>query len=416
MFEALRWRLTAWYVLAFATVFVVIGLVVFGWVRHRLFADVDNAVRDVSDSARSAVAQRGSAAGSDSVVRDVLARATLSGSADVFVLLLNPDGSIAANPSNVPTAGLPSAAAVERARSKGEDWHALSVDHQPLQLRTVAVYREDGTLIGFVQAGKSVEDTDASLRTLAIVIAGGGVVGLVLATVGGLFVAGVAIRPVRRSYDRQREFVADASHELRTPLAVIRTNAESLAASDRKDEAVDDISAEATYMTRLLDDLLLLARSDHGGIALQRHLIDLAETARDTGRVAGAIAARADLKFTIDVRGPLLVEADAERCREVMLILLDNAAKYTPSGGEVTLHAAPDAGDAVISVVDTGIGISSEHVGRLFDRFFRVDKARSRVVGGAGLGLSIAKEIVDAHGGSIGIELNGHGQVTYRVE
>lgn len=404
MFEALRWRLTAWYVLAFAAVFVIIGLVVFGWVRQRLQDNVHESVRQVSDASRRAVAERGDAAASEARVRAILSNANLGGSADVFILLLAPEGTIAANPSDVPTAGLPAEASVERARAAGEDWQSLSVDHQPLQIRTVAVYDANGGLVGFVQAGKSVEDTNASLRTLAIVMAAGGLAGLALATAGGLFVAGIAIRPVRRGFERQREFVADASHELRTPLAVIRTNAEAMAASDHGGEAVDDIAAEASYMTRLLDDLLLLAGSDREGMTLQRTRVDLAEVARETARVASAMAEHAGLRLDVNVGGRLIVDADAARCREVILILIDNAVKYTSAGGSITLRAAVEGDDAVVSVSDTGIGVAAEHIGRLFDRFYRVDKARSRAAGGAGLGLSIAREIVDAHGGTIDID------------
>jgi two-component system sensor histidine kinase CiaH len=404
MFEALRWRLTAWYVLAFAAVFVIIGIVVFGWVRQRLEDNVHETVRQVSDASRRAVAEQGDAVSSEGRVRAILSNANLGGSADVFILLLTPDGSIAANPSDVPTAGLPAEASVARARGAGEDWQSINVGDQPLQIRTVAVYGAQGGLIGFVQAGKSVEDTNASLRTLAIVMAAGGLAGLALATAGGLFVAGIAIRPVRRGFERQREFVADASHELRTPLAVIRTNAEAIAASDHGGEAVDDIAAEASYMTRLLDDLLLLAGSDRGGVTLQRTRVDLSEVARETARVSSGIAERAGLKLDLDVGGQLIVDADAARCREVMLILIDNAVKYTSAGGSITLRAAAEGDDAVVSVADTGIGVPAEHVGRLFDRFYRVDKARSRAAGSAGLGLSIAREIVDAHGGTIEID------------
>jgi signal transduction histidine kinase len=418
MFEALRWRLTAWYVLAFAAVFVVIGIVVFGLVRQRLQHNVHESVRQVSDASRRVVAERGDAAASEGRVRIILSNATLGGSADVFILLLAPDGSIAANPSDVPSAGLPAEASVERARAAGEGWQSFKVDGQPLEIRTVAVHGADGGLIGFVQAGKSVEDTNASLRTLAIVIAAGGVAGLALATAGGLFVAAIAIRPVRRGFERQREFVADASHELRTPLAVIRTNAETIVASDHGGEAVEDIAAEASYMTRLLDDLLLLAGSDRGGVQLQRTRFDLAEVARETARVSSAIAKRAGLTLDLDVGGQLVVDADAARCREVMLILIDNAVKYTAAGGRITLRAAAEGGDAVVSVADTGVGVLAEHVGRLFDRFYRVDKARSRAAGSAGLGLSIAREIVDAHGGTIEIEsAPGHGTtVTMRLQ
>lgn len=417
MFEALRWRLTAWYLLAFAAVFIAVGVLVFVWVDHRLSSEVQSAVRDVSDNARQVVARNGTIDASDADVRSILVDANLSGSADVFVLLLNPDGTIASNPSDVPTHGLPDAASVDDARVKGEDWRAFDVGGQDLQLRTVAVYAPGGNLIGFVQAGKSLEERDASLRTLAIVMAGGAIAGLVFATVGGIIVAAIAIRPVRRSFERQREFVADASHELRTPLAVIRANSEALSYSRTHDEAVEDIATEASYMTRLLDDLLLLASSDHGEIEMKRVPMDLADAARAAARVGAHLSANASLDFAERIGGPLPVDGDPERCREVLLILLDNAVKYTPAGGRVQIDANRTDGAAVVSVTDTGIGVAPEHISRLFDRFYRVDKARSRAAGGTGLGLAIAKEIADALDASLHITsvVNRGTTVTFRM-
>lgn len=404
MFEALRWRLTAWYVLVFALVFVAVGLVVFIWANDRFSRNVDRAIRTVSIEAEARVQAHDRVADADGDVRTVLANASLGGSADVFVLLLNPDGSIATNPSDVPLSGLPDVASVQRASQSGRDSRTYTVGGQDLRIRTVAVHAADGSLIGFVQAGKSVEDSESSLRTLAEVMAGGAVAGLLLATVGGVFVAGIAIRPVKRSYERQREFVADASHELRTPLAVIRVNAEAAALGGDGGDAVSDIAAEATYMTRLLDDLLVLAGSDREGIEMRIARIDLAEVAGTAGRAAARLAEGQGLRFTVDVHGPLPVDADAERCREVMLILLDNALKYTPDGGSIALTAYKSGDDAVVAVSDTGIGVAPAELDRLFDRFYRVNKARSRAVGGAGLGLSIAREIMQALGGTLKLE------------
>ncbi|MHB8683135.1 MAG: sensor histidine kinase [Dehalococcoidia bacterium] len=409
MFEALRWRLTAWYVLAFAVVFVVIGVSVFFWVDRRLSDEVDSAVARVTDQAQAALNQVEATepAGQNSIglgadeIRAVLANAALGGSADVFVLLVNPDGSIAANPGEVPLRGLPDQGAVARARQSGQDWRSATVDGHDLRIHTVSIYNKAGSLDGFVQAGKSLEARDHSLRTLAVVMASGGLAGLVLATLGGLVVAGIAIRPVRRSFQRQREFVADASHELRTPLTVIRTNAETLSTLSPGDEAVDDIVHESKYMTRLLDDLLILAGSDQDGIALAVAPVDLAQLARSAGRAASTLASDAGLAFAMSIDGTLMVRADPERLREVLLIVLDNAVKYTPRGGHVTLRAGKEKGDAVVGVDDTGAGVAPEEIPRLFDRFYRVDKARSRALGGAGLGLSIAREIMDAHGGSL---------------
>lgn len=404
MFEALRWRLTAWYVLVFVLVFVVIGAVVFLWANRRFSSDVDRAIRRVSTEAEARAAEYPRISEADGDVRALLANASLSGSADVFVLLLNPDGSIATNPSGIPLTGLPDATSIQHARQSGHDTGTYNIGGQDLRIRTVQVHGPDGTLTGFVQSGKSVQDREASLRTLAIVMAGGGVAGLLLAAIGGLVVAGIAMRPVKRSYERQREFVADASHELRTPLAVIRVNAE--AASVRADtvDAISDIAAEAAYMTRLLDDLLLLAGSDREGIDLHVERIDLAEIAGGAARAAARLAEDRQRRFSSDIAGPLVVDGDPERCREVMLILLDNAVKYTQEGGSITLRAYAADGDAVVAVSDTGIGVAQEDIGRLFDRFYRVDKARSRAVGGAGLGLSIAREIMDAQGGTLKVE------------
>ena len=127
MFEALRWRLTAWYVFVFAVVFAVVGVIVFGWASHRFAHDVDAPIRSVSDAARQRVAAYSDIAKGDADVRRVLADASLSGSADVFVLLLAPNGDIASNPSDVPSEGLPDRASVEAARQKGDDWRMSSV-------------------------------------------------------------------------------------------------------------------------------------------------------------------------------------------------------------------------------------------------------------------------------------------------
>ncbi|HEY7802246.1 MAG TPA: hypothetical protein VIE40_06195, partial [Dehalococcoidia bacterium] len=180
MFEALRWRLTAWYVLAFAVVFVVIGVSVFFFVDRRLSHEVDTAVAQVSDQARAAVNQgeatdtTGAGIGLNSEdIRGVLANQSLGRSADVFILLLNPDGSIAANPGDVPLGGLPDPASIAHARTGAEDWRSAHVDGHDLRVHTVPIYNRSGALDGFIQTGKSLESRDRSLRTLALVMASG---------------------------------------------------------------------------------------------------------------------------------------------------------------------------------------------------------------------------------------------------
>ena len=403
MFEALRWRLTAWCVLVFSLAFIIVGLLVFLWTNKRFSDDVHDAIRSVSSQAQSEVESRNDLGGSSDAVKNLLERTNLRGPADVSVLLVGANGALVANPDNVDVTELPNAPAIEHARAAGEDWRTVEINGQEIELRTVPAYGADGSLLGFIQAGKSVEERDASLRTLAIVMAVGGLTGLAFATAGGLFVAGLAIRPIRRSFERQREFVADASHELRTPLSVIRVNAETASIAGADAESVSDIAAEAAYMSRLLDDLLVLARSDSGDLDLKLVETDLGDLVRSSARSVETLMRDAGLALRVeaDPAADLRVRADPERIREVLLIVLDNALKYTPRGGSVTIRASDEGGDAVVEVIDTGIGVDPAELGRLFDRFYRVDKARSRSVGGTGLGLSIAKEIVDAHGASL---------------
>ena len=184
---------------------------------------------------------------------------------------------------------------------------------------------------------------------------------------------------------------------------MIRVNAETASVVGADAESVSDIAAEAAYMSRLLDDLLVLARSDSGDLDLKLVETDLGDLVRSSGRSVETLMRDAGLALTVeaDPAADLRVRADPERIREVLLIVLDNALKYTPRGGTVTMRASDDGGDAIVEVIDTGIGVDPAELSRLFDRFYRVDKARSRSAGGTGLGLSIAKEIVDAHGASL---------------
>jgi signal transduction histidine kinase len=238
----------------------------------------------------------------------------------------------------------------------------------------------------------------------------------VLAGAGGLWVAQIAIRPVRRSFERQRDFVADASHELRTPLAVVRANAESLlgksSATDR--EALQDIVDESALMGRLVNDLLTLAQSDRAALDLEREHIDLFDIVQAAERAGRRLAQERDVSITTRAEHVPL-DADPGRLRELLLILVDNAVRYTPAGGTVTVSCRRDGRHAEVAVEDTGVGIAPEHIERVFDRFYRVDKARSRAEGGLGLGLSIAREIVEAHGGTIDVHSEPGRGTTVRV-
>jgi heavy metal sensor kinase len=212
------------------------------------------------------------------------------------------------------------------------------------------------------------------------------------------------------SVRRMAQFTADASHELRAPVSLMRTTAEvAVLKRDRPAEeyleALDDILEEAERTSQVVDSLMLLARTDSGKETLDCVRVDACTIVRGAAEQGERLARNAGVEFSIDLpASPVPIQADTEALRRALLILMDNAAKYTPRGGSMRVGLSRNNGFAIASVSDSGIGISPEDIPNVFDRFWRADKARSREQGGAGLGLSIAKWIVDVHGGSISVE------------
>jgi heavy metal sensor kinase len=215
---------------------------------------------------------------------------------------------------------------------------------------------------------------------------------------------------IETAFTRVTEFTADASHELRTPVSLIRTEAELALRRSRTDdeyrEALRHILLEAERTTSLIEELLALARADSGQQQLEIQPLDLRSTLQEVATGWRAVAGVRGLQFSERIReAELRVLGDAAALRRVINILLDNAFKFTPvPGGVVTLCAEERDGRALISVRDNGMGIAEENHARIFERFYRVDQARSREFAGAGLGLSIAQWIVEQHQGKIRVE------------
>jgi two-component system sensor histidine kinase CiaH len=363
-------------------------------------------------------------------------------SPDLFELLVNARGDVlhstlGARFSGLPDAALTSPVLAGQAPAGRYATVEASVGTAPrADYRLYALpERQAGHIIGALVAGTSLEPRESELHQFVLILIAVGAAGLLLSGIGGLFLADRALVPIRLAFERQRAFVTDASHELRTPLSLTKAEAEVLlrdlgceppagtaaplseALSDARALAGDLIS-EVDYMTRLVGDLLLLARVDSGrGPALRREEVDLAAVARDACAAAGHLAAAKGLTLSFAAAdtpsgagAACWVLGDADRLRQLLLILLDNAIRYTPAGGavRVTLGAALanhpwrfGRERISLTVEDTGMGIAPEHLPHLFERFYRVDKARSRAQGGAGLGLAIAAWIARAHGGAI---------------
>lgn len=219
---------------------------------------------------------------------------------------------------------------------------------------------------------------------------------------------GQALKPVRDAWIRQKEFVADASHELRTPLTVIQTNLDVVLSDDEgtveeNEMWLDNAYSETRVMARLIDQLLILAKADANEEKLDISEFSLSEIVENICQNMEIIANKKGLDFQLNLEENVKIKADYDKIRRLVVILVDNAVKYTEKG-KVTVCLYTDKNKRkVFTVEDTGIGIAKQDLGRIFDRFYRADKARHRE-GGTGLGLSIAKWIADIHRYSLTVE------------
>ena len=261
-----------------------------------------------------------------------------------------------------------------------------------------------------VYVGKDVTAMYNGLEKATSALAALGVIAIIFAAAIGYVLSGGAMQPIREAYERQRQFAADASHELRTPLAVVLASADLLRSdptitSPFLKQVIEDVRDEVKKMTKLVSDLLTVARTDGKALQLKPLRMDIAAVARQTVRMMRAFAEKKDIAIKEMLPSHMEIYADEQKIRQLILILIDNAVKYTLDHGHIMVSIVlSENGRIHLSVADSGIGIAAEDQGRIFDRFYRVDKARSRRMGGNGLGLAIAREIVEAHHGTITLE------------
>jgi heavy metal sensor kinase len=216
------------------------------------------------------------------------------------------------------------------------------------------------------------------------------------------------IRRLHESFLRIRQFSADASHELRTPLTIVRGEIEIALRSPKTPEGyrrvLESTLEEILRLTSIIDNLLTLAKADRGLYRAEFSEVDMKTLLDELFEDSCILASEKHIAVTLEAGSPVMIVGDRLRLRQLFLNLIDNAIKYTPEGGKVTLALERENGLVVFRVTDTGIGIPDADLPRIFDRFYRVDKARSREMGGTGLGLSIAKWIAELHRGTITVE------------
>lgn len=329
---------------------------------------------------------------------------------DVVLYGVDAGGNVVVNERGFTFTGLPDQESLAKALSGETDERVVHVNDEEVRIVSVPVLNTAGEIVGAVQAARGQTQFQSEMRIALYTVLGGIVIGAIIAPITGLFLARRAMRPIDAAFATQRAFVADASHELRTPLAVLRANAEMLERVPDLTEA--DVRAEARNLVgevdeiaRLVDDLIFLAQADEGAPGLFAHApVDLSAIVESEVTAHQYRVQSADQSLTGTIAPGVTVTGDANRLRQALRTLIDNAILYTPAGGAIAVSLVVEGNEAVLGVRDTGSGIAAADLRRIFDRFYRTDTARGQRSGGSGLGLAIAKSIVEAHGGTISAE------------
>jgi two-component system OmpR family sensor kinase len=458
---SIRLRLTLWYSAVLAVMLIVLGGGIYAVLVRNVHTSLDAQLSSTADQILSASRVR---TFSNILQVEVPQELDMFRAPGVAVVVLDNTHAVVQKSQNIgPFSHAFDPEALELVTGNESLVRDVSIEGAAARVLTVpiAVTTEKGDQrVGFLQIAAPLNDVQASLRQLGTLMVLGGAIGVLAAAFVGAFLARKALAPIDRitqtaseiarggdvqrritkpgppdevgrlietfnvmldrlegMFKSQQRFSADISHELRTPLTTIRGNVDLLRRMGGADKAsLDAITSETDRMIRLVGDLLLLAQAD-AGLPLRREPIAIDQLAGEVVRQVQVISGGVQVTLHSDLKEPLCIDGDPDRLRQLLLNLIDNAIKYTPSGCEVNVQVSRENGSARLTVSDTGPGIPLEHlqpgpngVPLIFERFYRVEKSRTRLGStngngrsgsGTGLGLSIAYWIVQAHGGQI---------------
>ena len=472
--ESIRGRLTIWYATALILSIAVFAVVLYFARRSATYQDLDRRIQSEADLTAGILAEsyraRGLLVEKDTAGRPVLTTevaAVLEVVPDLL-LVTSQDGSLLFGSPDARSLGFTQFeqlnALVRQGATSAPGRYRLSPNGPTLHY-VIRPVQEAGGQIGSIFAGADTRSADLQVDQLITTIVIAFLVGIVPAVLVGRWIAGRALEPVdsmiteireitdgrslhrrlpvpmerdelgrlaatinqmwtrlERSFAALRRFTADASHELKTPLTVVRAGVErAITRPDMPPEtlaALEETLQEVNRMTELLDALLTLARADEGRAELHREPVDLREILEEAGETGELLAEHAGVGMEIKLPPePLVVSVDRSRLRQLALNLIENAVKYTPRGGQVSVELGSNDGRAVFTVADTGIGIAPGDLPHVFDRFWRADSARTRTSerAGTGLGLAICKWIAEAHGGTIEVQSRPGRGTTFTV-
>ena len=394
----LRLRLTLWYAGTFTLILALLGGGLLVAIRHHIARRLDDSLR----AAAAAVAN---------ATRTLEVERAAGGAADAVEELHIPDRALylfdgAGHPITPPTADEWIQAAAERAARGGlVDLDRHAPDGQVLRLHAERFTGGTGTVYVGVAVADRLE-LESQYATLIGTFAAAAFAALLLVAAGGYVLVHQSTAPVERSMEQMRRFMADAAHELRTPVTVLRARAE-VALGQERDPARDAatlhaMEQEADRVGAIVGDLLTLARADAGEQAIAREPLYLDDVAANAVESVRALAERKRIALEVGAFEEAAIVGDPTLVRRLLLIVLDNAIKYTPAGGRVGLDVTARDARRLVIVSDTGVGIPADQLSHVFERFYRGEPAR-REAEGAGLGLAIARWITDLHGARIGI-------------
>jgi len=427
-FMSIRTRLTVWYLLVMVILLLLFSTLAYFMPARKLYQNLD-----ISLQARAFQLQ---------------ATGVSAGQPNELLLSFDSNGNLIQEFGPlIDTATI--APLVKQAQS-GQDVFltTLTADKQGVRLYATSFMMHFNNQIVIV-VGQLTNGITGPLAAFRFVLIFAGLIVVVMAGIGGLFLASRVLKPVEQitktaqeigegdlsrridvrtndelghlastlndmigrleaAFNRQRQFTADASHELRTPLAIMQAEATLALSKERTEDdyrkSLETISQESAYMSSVIGKLLFLARSDAGKEQLTFENVDLKDLIVELSTNIEALAQDKGIKFTVDATESLVVNGDKTKLRQLFINILENAIRYTPNDGNISVSAFKKEDNALVAISDTGIGIPPEHLPHIFERFYRVDKARSRAEGGVGLGLAIAKYIVESHDGKIELE------------
>ena len=396
----LRLQLTAWYVGVFTLVLALLGAGLFLTIRHQMSRHLDRslgaAAAALEEAARIRETERTAARGA---VVDAVDELHIP---DRSLYLLDERGD-PIKPVQAPE--WVRAAARNAVRSEHGYRNVEAPDGRELRLYAERFTGTAGTPYVAAVVADRMELED-EYTALIETFAAAALAALLLVGGGGYFLVRKSTAPIERSMEHMRRFMADAAHELRTPIAILRTQAdvalERPRESDQDRTAFQSIERETARLGRIVGDLLTLARADAGERPIAREPLYLDDAAAEAVDAVRALAEHKRIQIEVGTFEEAKISGDATLVRQLLLIVLDNAIKYTPEGGHVRLDVSSQNGTAAVVVTDTGVGIAADQLPLVFERFYRGEPAR-RDVEGAGLGLAIARWIADAHGAHIDI-------------